>query len=145
MIHQDKLKLMAQMAVYDKKKSRKDFSVYHYEKGNYILWQVTKTVIAVTIAFVILAGFVALWNLDEIISNFATYNYKSLILIAVAVYLILLCCYIFITIRKSLKRYEQVKPGVEKYMENLKKLKAYCEETEKLKEEFEKGEWNDGQ
>ena len=43
MIHQDKLKIMTQIALYEKKVGKKDLSMYSYQREDYIGWQSLKT------------------------------------------------------------------------------------------------------
>ena len=101
MINEDKLKTMSQLALYEKKRSRKDLNIYSYDRDDYIRFEVLKTVILVTLAVVALAGFVVLWNLEMLIQNFDVLNYKKMILVAVIVLFGVLALYIFLICRKS--------------------------------------------
>ena len=145
MIHQDKLKVMTRMALYDKKKIKKDLPVHSFDESDYIRLEITKTLISVVCGFVIILGFIMLWNMDAIISNFDTYNYKQIALFAGLALAVLVAAYIWITVVRSRKRYNEVKPRVQRYVEDLETLKGFYEEEEKLREEFEKGEKHDGE
>ena len=145
MVHQDKLKVMTQIALYEKKKGKKDFSIYSYQRGDYIGSQIMRTVIAVTIAFVIILGFIAIWNFETIISHFETYNYKQIGLAVGSAYLCILVFYIKLTSNKSREEYNEVRPRVRRYFRGLKKMKSFYAEEDKVQKEFEKGEWRDGQ
>lgn len=145
MIHQDKLKVMTQMALYEKKKSKKDFSIYSYQRGDYVWSEIIKTIIAVTVAFVIILGFIAAWNFETIITHFENYDYKQIGLVVVIAYLCMLIFYMKLTSNKSREEYNEVRPRVRRYFRGLKKMKSFYAEEDKVQKEFEKGEWRDGQ
>lgn len=145
MIHQDKLKVMTQLALYEKKKGKKDLFLYSYQREDYVAFQMIKTVIAVTVAFAIILGLIALCNLEAVISHFDTLNYKQIGIAAAAAYLCLLLFYLKITFSQSKEEYNQMRPRVRRYFRGLKKMKAFYAKEDKLQREFEKGEWRDGQ
>lgn len=144
MIHQDKLKIMTQIALYENKEGKKDLSMYSYQREDYIGWQSLKTFFAVTVAYVIILGLIVLWNLEVIIAHFDTFDYKKLLIVAVAAYVCMLLFYIRITINKSRERYNAMRPRVRRYFRGLKKMKSFYAEEDKMQRQFEKGEWRDG-
>ena len=144
MIQQDKLKTMTQLALYEKKKGKKDVSVYNFQREDFIRFQVLRTIIASTIAFFIIGGFIAAWNIEVIISHFDTYDYKRIGLVILAAYIVFLIFFIKITSNHSRDLYNEVRPRVRQYYRNLKKMEAFYEEEDKMRKEFEKGEWRDG-
>ena len=70
MIDQEKLKIMTQLALYEKKKGKRDFVVNSFDKDDFIRFQGLKTAVLVTMAFIAVAGLVVLWNMDMLINNF---------------------------------------------------------------------------
>ena len=58
MLEQDKLKVMTQLALYEKKKGKKDFNIYSYDKDDYIRFEGLKTAVLVTIACMALMGII---------------------------------------------------------------------------------------
>lgn len=144
MIQQDKLKTMTQLALYEKKRGKQDFSIYTYRKKDFIRFQGLKTMIAATAAFLIIGGFVVLWNLEVIISHFDAYDYKHMVLVILIAYAVFLIFFVKITSNQSRELYNEVRPRVRQYYRNLRKMEAFYEEEDKVREEFEKGEWRDG-
>lgn len=144
MIQQDKLKTMTQLALYEKKRGKKDLTIYTYQREDFIRFQGLKTMIATTIAFLIIIGFIVAWNLEVIISHFDTYDYKRIGLIILAAYIVFLIFFMKITSNQSRDTYNEVRPRVRKYYRNLKKMEEFYEEEDKVRKEFEKGEWRDG-
>lgn len=145
MINEDKLKVMTQIALYEKTRGKKDFSIYSFEREDYVRFQVIKSVIAVTIAYIIILGFIAVWNLDAIISHFDNYDYQQIILAIAVSYICILVFYLKLTTVKSREEYNVVRPRVRRYFRGLKKMKSFYAEEDKMQKEFEKGEWRDGQ
>lgn len=144
-IHQEKLKVMTQMALYEKKKSKKDFSIYSYQRGDYVCFEIIKTIIAVTVAFMIILGFIALWNFETIITHFENYDYRQIGLAVLIAYVCILIFYIKLASGKSREEYNAVRPRVRRYFRRLKKMRGFYAEEDKKQREFEKGEWRDGE
>ncbi len=145
MIDQEKLKTMTQLAVYEKKKGKKDFTVYSYDRDDYIRFEGLKTLIAVTIGFAAVCGIIVLWNLDRLIADFDILNYKLLILLVCAAYLFLVVFYMVLSYRKSKEEYNHTVPRIRRYQRGLKKMKKFYMVEEKQQRDFEKGEWRNGQ
>ena len=144
MIQQDKLKLMTQLAMYEKKKGKEDFSIYSYQRDDYVRFQGIKTLVAATAAFLILIGFVLIWNIDTVIGHFDTYDYKKVGFLLLAAYLVFLIFYLNISRNRSRERYQAARPRVRRYHRNIRKREELYENEDKVREEFEKGEWRDG-
>lgn len=144
MIQQDKLKTMTQLALYEKKKGKQDFSIYNYQREDFIRFQGIKTLIAATVAFLIIVGFIAAWNIEVIITHFDAYDYKRIGLVILAAYVVFLVFFMKITSNQSRDLYNEVRPRVRKYYRNLRKMEAFYDEEDKVRKEFEKGEWRDG-
>jgi hypothetical protein len=93
LIQVEKLKTMTQLALYEKKQGKQDFSVFRYRREDYIHFEKIKTVIAATAAFLIIGGFLAAWNIEVILSHFDTYNYKQIGAVILVAYIVFLIFY----------------------------------------------------
>lgn len=145
MIHQDKVKVMAKLALYEKKKGRKDFRIYSYEDRDYTRAQGLKTAILVTIAFVILVGLIVLDNIEMIVERFDTLNYALLIAVGIAAYLLILVGYLVLSYKQSKRETIEMGPRVREYAEELEQMEEFYEEEEEQRRKFEKGQWQNGQ
>lgn len=145
MIDQEKLKIMTQLALYEKKKGKRDFIVNSFDKDDYIRFQGLKTAVLVTMAFVAMAGLVVLWNMDMLINNFDVLDYKLLIALICGSFLILLVFYLILSYRKSKEEYNSMTPRIRRYQRGLKKMKQFYMVEDKQQRDFEKGEWRNGQ
>lgn len=144
MIQVEKLKTMTQLALYEKKQGKQDFSVFRYRREDYIHFEKIKTVIAATAAFLIIGGFLAAWNIEVILSHFDTYNYKQIGAVILVAYIVFLIFYIRIVANQSRERYNTVRPRMRRYHRNLNQMTQFYKDEDKVRKEFEKGEWRDG-
>jgi succinate dehydrogenase hydrophobic anchor subunit len=144
MIQVEKLKTMTQLALYEKKQGKKDFSVFRYRREDYIQFEKIKTVIAATAAFLIIGGFLAAWNIEVILSHFDTYDYKQIGAAILVAYLVFLIFYVRIVANQSRERYNTIRPRMRRYHRNLSQMTQFYKDEDKVRKEFEKGEWRDG-
>jgi hypothetical protein len=144
LIQVEKLKTMTQLALYEKKQGKQDFSVFRYRREDYIHFEKIKTVIAATAAFLIIGGFLAAWNIEVILSHFDTYNYKQIGAVILVAYIVFLIFYIRIVANQSRERYNTVRPRMRRYHRNLNQMTQFYKDEDKVRKEFEKGEWRDG-
>jgi hypothetical protein len=135
---------MTQLALYEKKQGKQDFSVFRYRREDYIHFEKIKTVIAATAAFLIIGGFLAAWNIEVILSHFDTYNYKQIGAVILVAYIVFLIFYIRIVANQSRERYNTVRPRMRRYHRNLNQMTQFYKDEDKVRKEFEKGEWRDG-
>ena len=145
MIDQDKLKTMSQLALYEKKKGKKDLNIYSYEEGDYIRFQGLKTLILVTFAFVAVVGLIMVWNMDYLMNHFVELNYGLLIGLVCGALLLVLVFYMILSYRKSKEEYNSMNPRVRRYQRKLKKMRDFYMREDKKQRDFEKGEWRNGQ
>ena len=145
MIDQDKLKTMTHLALYEKKKGKKDFNTFSYEKGDYIRYQALKTAVLVAIAFIAVMGIILVWNLNTIMNHFDTLDYGLLIGLIGGVFLLLLMFYIILSCRQSREDYNHMVPRIRRYQRGLSKMKRFYMIEDKQQRDFEKGEWRNGQ
>lgn len=144
MIQVEKLKTMTQLALYEKKQGKQDFSVFRYRREDYIQFEKIKTVIAATAAFLIIGGFLAAWNIEVILSHFDTYDYKQIGAAILIAYLVFLIFYVRIVANQSRERYNTIRPRMRRYHRNLSQMTQFYKDEDKVRKEFEKGEWRDG-
>lgn len=69
MLNEKRVKLMAQMAMYEAKEGQKDFQISGYYQKDYISLHTWTTVIWSTIGYGLTAGAILLIFLDKILSN----------------------------------------------------------------------------
>jgi len=145
MIDQDKLKTMTQLALYEKKKGKKDFITYSYDRGDYIRFQGLKTAVFVTLAVIAVIGIILVWNLNTLIQNFDVLDYGRLFAIAGGSFALILFLYMYLSYRQCREEYNHMVPRIRRYQRGIKKLKKHYMIEDKQQRDFEKGEWRNGQ
>ena len=145
MIDQDKLKTMTQLALYEKKRGKKDFNLHIYDRDDYIRFQGLKTMVLVAFAFLAVVGIMAVWNMDYIMNHFDVLNYGLLIGIVCGGLLLTVVFYMVLSYRKSKEEYNSMTPRIRRYQRRLKKMKEFYMIEDKQQRDFEKGEWRNGQ
>ena len=145
MIDQDKLKTMTQLALYEKKKGKKDFVINSYDKDDYIRFEGLKTLVLVTIAYIAVVGIICVMHLDYLIDHFDVLNYGKMIGAVSCGLACALGLYMIISYRRSKEGYNRMIPRVRRYQRGLKKMKKFYMMEDKQQRDFEKGEWRNGQ
>lgn len=145
MIDQDKLKTMTQLAIYEKKKGKKDFVINSYDKDDYIRFEELKTFVLVTIAYIAVIGIVCVMHLDYLIEHFDVLNYGKMIASASGGLVCVLGLYMVISYFRSREDYNRMIPRIRRYQRGLKKMKKFYMIEDKQQRDFEKGEWRNGQ
>lgn len=90
MLNNEKIKLMTKLAVYEQKEGREDIKLSRYYKTDFIRFQILKSIVCVTISYVIVLGVLAFYNMEYLITNAVSMNYGALITYIVAIYVLLL-------------------------------------------------------
>ncbi len=148
MINNRKVRLMTQLAIYEKGEGKKDFKLAKYYKTDYARFNVLKTALAVTVSYAILCVFFALYKLQYILDNILTIDYKQIGWTALGIYLGLMSFYLIVTLLGYSIKYSLSRKKLSKYYRMLRKLKelyneedAYAEGT--LPDDYDEDEGED--
>ena len=125
MISEEKVKIMAEMARYEKNYGKEDARVYKYEKKDYIRLEVLKTSICLLIAFLILTGLLCIVKLDQVIMSLRDGKVIISAAIILVIYILIYLIYIHFTKETAAKHYDEVRARMliyDKHLENLEML-----------------------
>jgi len=122
MLSKKRIKIIIQLALYEKDEGREDLKNVRYYKNDYVRLNILKSIISMTFGYLIILCMIAMYNLEYLITNAVTLPYKSMILTAVGVYILLMMFYVFITVILYALRYDASKKRVKKYFKYLKYL-----------------------
>lgn len=122
---------MTKLAIYETTKGRKQLNISKYYKRDYVRYNMFKTIVASTLAFVILITIYVLVNAEEVMLwlNDADILHEAAKI--GIIYLVFVVCYVLIARFVYAHKYEKVKPDVIQYNHNLKKLKEFYDREEK--------------
>ena len=123
MIVKDKVSLMSKMAIFEKSPKGKavlrDISFFRADR---IRWDLLKTGASVTVGYALVLGLIILYNLEYLIKNATTLNYKDIGIKTLGVYLVVMVVYLVFTFLYSTYRYGKSRKKFLKYNKLLSKL-----------------------
>lgn len=130
MINEKRVKLMTRMAAYEDGEFRRHKAVIGFFRSDYISLQMVKTVIATTIAYVILFGLYLMYDFEKFMKEIYQMDVFQFIKTVVILYLVMLAVFMLITYVVSLYRYNRSLQSTRLYYGNLKKLSQFYQEEE---------------
>lgn len=127
MINEEKVILMTRMASYEEHEGKKDISITHYFRGDYIGFQVLKSVIAATISFFALFAVYLFYNFEELMQNIYSMDLLAFGKNVIILYLCTIGVYAVISYVMFASRYSKARKSLKHYYDNLKKLSGMYE------------------
>jgi hypothetical protein len=122
MLNEDKISLMTRMAVYEKGKGKKDLNICNYFKSDYIGWQIIKSVICATIAFIIIIVLKLSYGFEDVMVNVYKTDLTAWGRDLFVRYIVFVLIYAGISLMISTLRYKKARKGLRVYYHELKKL-----------------------
>ena len=121
MLNENKIKMMAKMAIYEKNQGRQMLKNARYYKGDYIALSVLKSTIATTFAYIIVFLMYILCDVENINSlDYAAMGKKMALY-----YVIMLVVFAVISGAVSAYKYDHSRSGMKKYFSRLNKLERF--------------------
>lgn len=125
MVNEDKIKLMTKLAVYEQGEGKKTLPVMQYFQGDYIVFNVIKTFISITVAYGILLLMACVLGNQYLMENIHKMSIEQLVGRVVFGYILVLAVYLTVALVVYTKRYSEAKRSAKKYYNQLKKLNSY--------------------
>ncbi|MCI9097666.1 MAG: hypothetical protein HFI95_16070 [Lachnospiraceae bacterium] len=122
MINEEKVILMTKLASYETHEGKKDMTVVHYFRGDYIGFQVLKSVIAATISFFALFAVYLFYNFEELMQDVYKMDLLGFGKNVVILYLCFVGGYGVISYIFYTARYAKAKKYLKNYHGNLRRL-----------------------
>ena len=113
---------MTEMASYESGKGKKDISILNYFRGDYIGFQVLKSVIAATISFLALFAVYLFYNFETLMQNIYKMDLMEFGKSVIILYLCTVGIYGVISYVVYATKYNRAKKSLKIYYANLKKL-----------------------
>lgn len=131
MVNEEKVKLMTKLAIYESTKGKKQLNISKYYKRDYVRYNMFKTAVAATVAFILLLAIYVMLHMEELLLALNDMDILQEAEKLGIFYLVYLVVYMLIARLVYAKKYENIKPNVIQYNHNLKKLKEMYEKEEK--------------
>lgn len=128
MLNEDKIKVMTKLATYEQREGKETIPIMQYFQGDYIIFNTIKTVISVTVAYVIIIATLCLVKGQYLMDNIHKMSIEQLGGKILFGYIFVLAVYITVAIIVYYRRYVNAKNSVRRYYNQLKKLNSYYKE-----------------
>ena len=69
MLNEEKIRIMTRAAIYEKGKGKEDLKVTAYGDSDYVRFNLLKTLIGATVAFLFIVGLYVAYNMDYFMAN----------------------------------------------------------------------------
>lgn len=113
---------MTKLALYEQNEGKEDIKLSKYYKSDYVRYNVLKTCIGVTVAYLLILLMIAVYYSEYFIREISVIDYKAIGEKALAVYIIILTVYIIGAIIGYGMKYEKSRRRLAHYYKKLKSL-----------------------
>lgn len=130
MLNNKKIRNMMRLAMYEQKIGKTDIKLSKYYKSDYVRYNVLKTVVSVTVAYLLILFMIAVYYLEYIIAEAVNLDYKVIGVKALVIYILILTTYITGSIVGYSVKYEKSRGRLARYYKRLRGLsKQYHEKN----------------
>ena len=143
MLNEDKIKLMNEIAMFEKRGDKNIFPVNRYFRSDFISSKMMRSFLSYTVCYILCMMIWILYNMEQILN---TVNLDVLTVVgrkAVLLYIVGLVIYQLITIVVYRRRYEYARRGMKVYLAKLKRLEKRYEFQSRAKELTKEGSRRD--
>ncbi len=128
MLNNEKIKVMTNLAIYEQNHGKDDLIKGKFFKTDYVRFQVLKTVVMVTIGYLLVLLMIGIYQAEYIISKAVTLNYIRIGQYILGFYLMIMTVYITGAIIGYSMEYDQSRKKLSIYYKSLQKLNKIHEE-----------------
>ena len=122
MLNERKIRLMTQLAIYEKNGGKEDIKLSKYYKGDYSRFQAWKTAVAITIGYILLLAVAAVYKLEYLIDEAFSIDYEALGKKILGIYIIVLAIYFIGAYVGYGLKYAASRKRLARYFRMLRKL-----------------------
>lgn len=131
MLSEEKIKKMIRLSDYENGQGSTDLKRVRYLKMDYVRLQILKTVACVLLAFLLILGIVAVYNVDYILQNALALPLRKIALIGGGGLAVVCLVLIIVTCRIASREYEESRIRAGEYEQTLCELmKIYDKEAQ---------------
>lgn len=121
MLSEERIRLMTKLVIYEKRKGKETIPMCQYYKNDYVSFQMAKTWVTTTVAYVLLTALWALCSLEDIL-NGLNLMFGSLLWNLLIGYILMFIFYQVVSYIYYVKQYDDGRKSFKKYLGYLKRL-----------------------
>lgn len=137
MLNEQKIRLMTKLALYEKKAGREDIKLSTYYKTDYVRMQILKTIISVTIGYLLILLLVLIYKSEYLIAEAVNLDYVKIGKALLIIYLCMLVVFCFFAAIGYSIKYKMSRKNLAGYYQMLKELKMIYHEEDELTASFD--------
>lgn len=122
MLDPEKIDLMTRLASFEQNEARRNLKIWQYFRGDYIGWQVLKSIVAGTVVFAILVGGYIIYDFENFMMEIYKMDLVGFGKDLLKKYLIFIAAYAVITYIVFAYKYAVARKNLRTYAHNLNKL-----------------------
>ncbi len=130
MLNEERIILMTKLASYEKHEGKKSMAIGKFFRSDYITWNILKSIISGTIAFLAGAGLYLLYYFEDLMENLYQMDFVVLAQNVITFYVIFMLVYCLLTYAVYTARFVKAKKSIKRYYGKLKKLNAMYHQQE---------------
>ena len=128
MLNNKKIRIMTKLALYEQKEGKEDIRLGKYYKTDYVRLQVLKTVVCVTVGYLLILLMIGMYKAEYIISKLVTFNFVRIGQYILGFYIMVMAVFITGSIIGYSLKYDNSRKNLSKYYKSLKKLSSFYQE-----------------
>ncbi len=132
MLNEDKIRIMSRCAMYEKGQGKEDLAVNRYYQGDYVRLNTLKTLIGVTVGFVLCFGLYLVLRAEYYMENIVGMDLMAFARNVLMYYVIVLVIFAVISIVFYGWKYTDTQKKVRWYYQDLKALAEMDENRDKM-------------
>ncbi len=131
MLNENRVKLMTRMASYEDNEGKKAIHISSYFRSDYILFNMVKTIVSATVAYIVVIAVYIYYNIDGILQNIYKMDIQTEAKKFLAGYAVVAAAYAIIAYIVYSYRYDRARKSLSSYTSALRRLSGmYKEESQ---------------
>ena len=128
MLNNKKIRTMTKLALYEQMDGKEDIRMGKYYKTDYVRLQLLKTVVSVTIGYILILMLIGMYKAEYIISNLVTFDFVRIGQYILGFYIMIMAVFVTGSILGYSLKYDKSRKDLSKYYKSLKKLSSFYQD-----------------
>ncbi len=130
MLNIRKTRLMTKLAIYEQGPGKQDIRLSKYYKSDYVRLQILKTILSVTVGYLLVLTLVGLYKSEYLIAQAVNLDYRAIGMTVLVIYVVLLTVYTVGAIIGYSIKYDLSRGKLAKYFRMLKVMRRFYRDEE---------------
>ena len=128
MLNNKKIRTMTKLALYEQMDGKEDIRMGKYYKTDYVRLQLLKTVVSVTVGYILILMLIGMYKAEYIISNLVTFDFVRIGQYILGFFIMIMAVFVTGSILGYSLKYDKSRKDLSKYYKSLKKLSSFYQD-----------------